>query len=301
MVRLISFLGFAVGLAYWLIRYFAPQHSVMVLEGKVVIITGASSGIGRELALAFAQQGARIVLAARRPERLEAVRREIEPYADEVLIVPTDVADDSQLKKLIQTTLDQFGRIDVLVNNAGITHSGFLHDQDSARIREMVDVNLTAAMCLTQQVLPQMLIQRQGYIVNIGSIASRLPAPLFSSYSATKFGLAGFSDSLRRELKGTGIRVLLALPSWTRTDMLREEWATGFQYLQFPIENADEVANEIVEHLVQGEREIVFGGTWALIAISLERHLPRAMNLYWRYMLGRQWVSVAKTAEIELG
>ena len=290
--RFLGVTGVLGGFGYWLWRYFEPQHSVLVLNGKVVVITGASSGIGRELALAFAQQGCRLVLAARGTDALDSVRREVEPYAAEVVVVPTDIAQEEDIQRLVQTALDSFGRIDVLVNNAGVTQSGFLHDQDRSRIRRMVEVNLTAPIRLTQEVLPHMLVHRQGYIVNIGSLASRLPTPLFSSYNATKSGLAGFSDSIRRELKGTGIRVMLALPAWTRSDtsVLREEWQTGYHYLQFPVETAEDVALEIVEALVRGEREIVFGGSGARWVLFLERHLPRAMNLYWRVVLGREWV-----------
>jgi short-subunit dehydrogenase len=282
------------GGGYWLWRYLAPQHSVLVLEEKVVIITGASSGIGRELALAFAKRGARVVLAARRQEQLEAVRHEIAPYATSVLVVPTDVAQESHLQALIKTVMEQYGRIDVLVNNAGVTHNGLLHEQDPQRVRRMVEVNLTAAIRLTQAVLPTMLLQREGYIVNIGSLASRIAAPLFSSYSATKAGLAGFSESLRRELVGSGIRVMLALPAWTRTEMLRAEWDAGLRYFQLPIQDADLVASHIVEGLVRGKTEIAFGGIGSKTALLLERHFPLAMDLYWRLVSRPRWQKVAQ-------
>ncbi|NJL95307.1 MAG: SDR family oxidoreductase [Anaerolineae bacterium] len=153
---------------------------------------GASSGIGRALALAFARQGARVVLAARREDRLEDIRREIELYAPDVLVVPTDLAEDDQVVRLVQSTLAHFGRVDVLVNNAGITHNGYLHKQDPATLRQMVTLNLTAVVRLSQEVLPRMLYQRSGYIVNVGSAVAGLAPPMFSSYTATKSGLSGF-------------------------------------------------------------------------------------------------------------
>lgn len=288
------------GAGYWLMRYFAPQHSVMVLEGKVVIITGASSGIGRELALAFARHGAKVVLAARRLDQLEAVRREIEPYAEEVLVVPTDVSDDLQIKRLVNVTLKNFGRIDVLANNAGITHNGFLHEQDPDRVRQMIEVNLTATIRLVQEVLPTMLIQREGYIINIGSLASRISAPMISSYSATKAGLAGFSASLRRELIGTGIRVTLALPAWARTEMLRDEWPSGLRYWQLPIQDADLVANRIVEGVVRGNSEIIFGGIGSKTALFLERHFPPAVDIYWRILMNRNWQHITRQIDSQV-
>ncbi|MCS6871752.1 MAG: SDR family NAD(P)-dependent oxidoreductase, partial [Anaerolineae bacterium] len=113
-------LGSAASVAiYWLIRFLRPEHSPLVLNRAVVIITGASSGIGRAYALAFARRGARVVLAARRAALLEEVRAEIATYAADVLCVPTDVNDDAQLEHLVKTTLERYGRIDILVNNAG--------------------------------------------------------------------------------------------------------------------------------------------------------------------------------------
>lgn len=273
-------LGGSLGLGYWLFRYFYPRHSVMVLDGKVVVITGASSGIGRELALVFAQRGAKVVLAARRLDLLEAIRHEIEPYASEVLVAQTDVTDESQMKKLVQTTLSTFGRIDVLVNNAGLMHSGYLQQQNADSIRQMVDVNLNAAMQLTKEVLPHMLTRREGYIVNVGAMASRLTAPMFSTYNATKSGLAAFTEGLRRELHGTGIQVTLALPVWTRTEV--HEPASSLRYLQLPIQNPEEAANGIVEGLVRGDREIVLGGLTAQFSLWVERHFPALVDWYWR-------------------
>ncbi len=278
MQRLISAIltvSSGIGLFYWLVRYFYPRHSVLVLDNKVVVITGASSGIGRELALAFAQRGAKVVLAARRAELLEAIRRELEPYASDVLIVPTDVTDESQLKNLVKTTLATFGQMDVLVNNAGIIHSGYLQHQDDESIRQMVEVNLHAAMLLTKEILPHMLVRRSGYIVNVGAMSSRLTMPMYSTYNATKSGLAAFTEGLRRELRGTGIQATLALPVWTRSENTRTN------YWELPIQNPEEAANGIVEGLVRGDAVIILGGAGAKFSIFVERHFPRFIEWYW--------------------
>lgn len=263
--------GSIAGFGYWLWRYFQPRNSVLVLNSKVVIVTEAAAGMGRELALAFAQQGTKVVIADHSAERLEAVRREIEPYAADVLIVPTDLSNDEQLATLITKTRQHFGRIDVLVNNTGIVLEGYLHEQDPNAIREMVEVNLTTAMRLTQEALPHMLVQRSGFIVNIGATAARITTPMLSSYNATKTGLAAFSDGLRRELSGTGIYVTQAFPAWTDS-------IDGQPQLEQP----GRVATQIVEGLVRGQREIVFGGWSTHVAFFLERHFPQVMNVYWR-------------------
>lgn len=278
---------------YWLARYLAPQHSSLVLEDKVVVITGASSGIGRELALAFAQRGSKVVLVARREEQLEHVRKEIEPYAAAVLIIPADLTDDAQIKTLVQTVLNAFGQIDVLINNAGIAYNGYLHEIEPTAIREMVDVNLAAVIRLTQEVLPHMLVQRRGYIVNLGSSVSKIATPLFSTYTATKFAITGFSDSLRRELKGTGIRVMLAMPTLTLTNLLHEGLRQGYA-ATMPIDMPDMVANRIVEALVRGERQIVFGGWYVNLVMFLERTFPRINNMAWRYIMNHGWEQVAE-------
>ena len=212
--------GVVAGGSYWLLRYFQPRHSPLVLEGEVVFITGASSGIGRALAFAFARRGARLVLVARTVEQLEAVRREVEPYTTAVLVIPTDLTDPQQMEHAVDLTLNTFGGIDILVNNAGLSMAGRLQDQDPEALRRMIEVDLWAPVRLTQLVLPQMLTARHGTIVNVGSSFSRVAMPLFTSYVAAKSGLASFTDALRREVDGTGVHAMLVLPGWAHTDVL---------------------------------------------------------------------------------
>jgi short-subunit dehydrogenase len=277
---------------YWLMRYLRPQHSTLVLDDKVVLITGASSGIGRSLAFAFARRGARVVLVARRAERLEAVRREIEPYAPEALVIPSDITDEGQLQHVVTTTLDTFGSIDVLVNNAGLSLGGRLQDQHPDRIAQMLRVNLWAAIRLTQLVLPHMLEQQHGYILNVGSGQGRTAMPLFAPYAATKYGLSGFTDALRRELDGTGVRLTLVLPGWTHTDMLRPEIEALVEERGFTVEHPDSVAERAVMGLVHGEHEVILGGMLARLGVWTERYAPVVLRLYWRWNLTPHWQAV---------
>jgi short-subunit dehydrogenase len=270
-------------------RYFRPTHSALVLNDRVVIVTGASSGMGRSLAFAFARRAARVVLVARREEHLEAVRREIEPYTTDVLVIPADLTDEAQLQEVVDRTLGAFGRIDVLVNNAGTSQGGPLQDQDPARIEHLLRLNLWVAIRLTQLALPSMLANHQGYILTIGSGMGRSAAPLFAPFVASKYGLSGFTDALRRELEGTGVRLTLVLPGWIHTDILTPEIEDVVERYGFRVENPDVVAERAVLGLVHGENEVILGGIFARSMVFAERYLPFLVRLYWRLWLTPEW------------
>jgi short-subunit dehydrogenase len=286
--------GLVAGGVCWFMRYVRPRHSTLVLDGNVVLITGASSGIGRALAYAFARRAAHVVLVARSVERLEAVRREIEPYTAQVLVIPADISDEAQLQHVVDRTLETFGRIDVLVNNAGLTRGGRFEEQDPAHIDQLLRVNLWATMRLTQLVLPSMLSQHHGYILNVGSGLARLAMPLFVPFVASKYGVAGFTDALRRELDGTGVHMTLVLPGWTHTDMLSVEVEDVLERYGFRVENADEVAERAVLGLVRGENEVVFGGALIRIGVLVERYAPVLVRLYWRLRMTPEWMDAMR-------
>lgn len=282
---------------YWFVRYFRPKHSTLVLNDKVVIITGASSGIGRALAFAFARRAAKLVLVARREERLEAVRREIQPYTSDVLIIPADVTDDAQLERVVEETLAAFGRIDVLVNNAGIIASGPLQDHTPEQISRILTVNLAAVVKLTRFVLPHMLAHNRGYILNIGSGLGRTAMPLHAAYSASKYGLSGFSDALRRELDRTGVYVTLVLPTWVRTEIVTPEMEDVLRRYGYHIDEPDDVAERAVLGLVHGDREIIIGGFFEWVGLLTERYLPILVRLYWKLWYSPEWIAVMSRAE----
>ncbi len=214
----------------------------------VVIITGASSGIGRETALEFARHRARVVLAARREDRLQQLATEIAALGAESLVVPTDVSRTEDLDRLVQAALDRFGRIDVLVNNAGFGFSGTIEETTEADMREMMDTNYMAAFNLTRAVLPHMRKQRRGHIVNVASVVGKIAFPFHGAYSATKFAMIAMTEALRGELDGSGVTATAVLPASTRTEFF-EAQRTNDGHVSAPTgpqQNADVVARAIV-------------------------------------------------------
>lgn len=187
------------------------------LAGQVAIVTGASSGIGAATARELARQGARVVLAARREDELNARVLEIKNLGGEALAVPTDVTNPADLTRLVEQTVAAFGRVDILVNNAGIGLGKQFDEVSPEEIRRIVEVNLLSAMLLSRAVLPGMLERRHGRIISVASVAGFIATdPL---YAGTKFGLRGFGRGLRRELLGSGVSVSLVSPGFIRTDM----------------------------------------------------------------------------------
>lgn len=193
----------------------------MDIKGKVVIVTGASSGIGAATAREFGREGAKVVLAARRLERLESLAQEIVGMKTgaETLPVQVDLTKLDEINSLIQKTLDKFGRIDVLVNNAGFGRIDWLEKLDPVKdIQAQFDVNVMGVIQTTRQVLPIMMKQRSGHIINMGSMAGLVGSPTYTIYSATKHAVHGFSESLRREVKPWGIDVSMVYPAGVKTE-----------------------------------------------------------------------------------
>ena len=198
----------------------------MHLDGRTVIITGASSGIGRETALEFARRRAHVILASRNRDKLEALSAELADFPGRRLVVPTDVTDRLAVEALVRRTVEEFDGVDVLVNNAGVGLFAPIAAGSLDNMHHLFDVNLWGAIHCIQAAVPYMRRQGRGHIVNVSSIAGKIATPYLGAYSATKFALTAVSGALRSELAGTGIHVSTVYPGLTRTsfteNMLRE-------------------------------------------------------------------------------
>ncbi len=182
--------------------------------GQVVIITGASAGIGKALALQLAAQGAKLVLAARRADRLEEVAAECRQLGGSALAVPTDVSLEEQCRALVERTIAEFGRLDMLINNAGLTAIALLDDfPDLHLFRHVMEVNFFGQVHCTYYALPY-LKQTQGRIVSISSLGGKAALPYNTPYISSKFALHGFYDSLRMEVASHGVSITVICPSW---------------------------------------------------------------------------------------
>jgi uncharacterized protein len=189
------------------------------LANKVVLITGASSGFGKDAAHLFAAEGAKVVLSARRLDRLQRLAEEIHRLGGEALAVPVDVSERAAVDLMVQTILEIYGRIDILYNNAGFGRLDWLENMDpEVDIEMQLRVNLVGLIHVTRAVLPHMLDRRSGHIINMSSIAGWLAVPSYTVYAASKFGVRGFTEALRREVAPFGVRVSGIYPGPSRTE-----------------------------------------------------------------------------------
>ncbi len=182
------------------------------LKGQIAFITGASRGIGREIALRFAQAECDMALVARSGQELSALAWEIKTAGREAIPLVADLTDEQQIRAAVKKTLDYFGRVDILVNNAGLWRYALVQDLALADWDEMFDVNLRGAFLCTKYLLPSMLERGRGHIINIASVSGLTGEVEGAGYCATKWGLRGFSDSLYKEVGPKGIRVTVIDP-----------------------------------------------------------------------------------------
>ncbi len=190
----------------------------MNFKDKAVVITGASSGIGKALAMEFAGMGAKIVMAARNEERLNEAMSEVRGLGAEVVGLPTDVAKEEDCKNLIDKAVSTFGRIDIMINNAGISMRAIFEDTELDVIRQLMDVNFWGTVYCTKYALPH-LLESKGSLVGISSIAGYKGLPGRTGYSSSKFAMHGFLETLRIENMKKGLHVLIACPGFTASNI----------------------------------------------------------------------------------
>ena len=250
-------------------------------EYPVVIITGASSGIGAAAATLLGKSGYRIVLAARRKERLTELVDQIRLSGGEALAVPTDLSDSEQIHNLVDQTLAAYGRIDILVNNAGSARHLWLDEQTiDGDIQTQLQVNLIGMIQLTRLVLPVLVAAGSGQIIHISSIASWVGIPTYSIYNASKFGSRGFMISLRRELRGSGVTISEIFPGAVDTEFGRDpevSWKTTTVTPKFALLTSQAVADKILVMIQKKKTRLVIPG-FMWIAIWADAHFPRFVS-----------------------
>jgi short-subunit dehydrogenase len=225
-------------------------------EGKTVVVTGASAGIGESCARKFAQEGARVVLAARGVEALERLAAELGEASAHPL--PTDLSDMDACKRLVEETKAKFGGIDVLVNNAGFNSRGPLTEVPVDDMLQILAVNLRAPLLLTRLVLPDMIARGSGSIVAVASLAGRYPLEDEATYSATKFGIRVFSFAVAEEVEGTGVHVSVVSPGPVETGFIMDDLdqMPDIVFSQ-PMSTPDEIADLVLQSAADGQRERV--------------------------------------------
>jgi dehydrogenase/reductase SDR family protein 7B len=244
-------------------------------ENKTVWITGASSGIGEALAIAWSREGARVVLSARSVTELERVRRECTD-PERHLVLPLDLTDTAA----IAAAAKQVGEVEVLVHSGGVSQRSFAADTDLATDRAIMDLNYFGTIALTKAVLPSMLARRSGHIVPISSVIGYVGIPTRSAYAASKHALHGFFEALRAETSKDGIRITIAVPGYVRTRVSENALrGDGTRHGKLDDTHAKAMlparaAEKIIDAVARGKAEVRVGGK-EIWAVLLRRYLPR--------------------------
>ena len=226
------------------------------LQGKVALVTGASSGIGEATAIALAAEGAAVAIAARRVDRLDILKAKLEAEGARVVAVELDVTDEAACRAAVERTVQELGGLDIVVNNAGVMLLGPIEGADTQDWRRMVDTNVLGLMYVTHAALPH-LLERGGDVVQVSSVAGRVARAGSGVYNASKFAVGAFSESLRQEVTTRGVRVTLVEPGAVATELQShithadtkagiEKWIAGMRPLQ-----SDDIARAVVYAVTQ--------------------------------------------------
>ncbi len=243
---------------------------------KVVVVTGATGGIGRALSWRFATAGARIVLIDLDMEQMSALQNQVERSGTEVLSIECDITDYERCQAAMQQVVDRFGGIDVLINNAGISHQSQFSETDMAVFRQIMEVNYFGAIHCTKAALDS-LVQRHGMIISLSSTGGFAPMLGRVAYSASKHALHGLFESLRVELKDKGVQVMIACPGATATDMRKTTMDGAGNVLELPADAAGSVASP------PDVAEAIFRGAVNNRRILIHSKMSKKNWFYWKF------------------
>lgn len=250
----------------------------MRFQDRVVMVTGASSGIGAALARRLIAEGAWVVLAARREHRMDEVLAG-SAAPDRGLVVPVDVCRHEDLERLVERAVDHFGRLDALVNNAGLGLTGALQDLLPHEIDALVRLNLLAPIQLTRLALPALRAQPEAMVVNVSSMAGLAALPLQAVYGAAKAAVGTFGVALRRELHGTGVRVLTVYPAMVETDLTEGARERAAELgMRTPVHTAAWAAQRIHRAMQRERRTVVVGGLADQLVAAVSATVPRLLD-----------------------
>ena len=249
----------------------------MKLSGSSILITGASGGIGGAIARQLAQRGASLILVNRDREKLEAFAAELRATGSSVLALTGDLAVPGQAADIVGKAIATAGSIDILINCAGVQNFGFFADETSTDTVRLFNVNTVAPIAMTHAVLPHMLKNGKGQIVNVGSIFGSIGFPCFATYSASKFALRGFSEALRRELTGSGVGVTYVAPRFTRTAFNRSVVARMANALKMNQDEPERVAASVIACIEQDDHDRYLGWPEKLF-VRINSILPRLVD-----------------------
>lgn len=249
----------------------------MKLNACRTLLTGAGSGIGRSLAEKLSERGARLVLLGRDRERLEETARNLAQHGGSATSIAFDLAAAEGHERVISETVSLLGGLDLLINNAGVSSFREFSAETADGIRRLIDTNLTAPLLLTRAALPAMLDCGSGRIVNVGSILGSIGLPHFAAYSASKFGLRGFSQALRRELADTGVQVTYVAPRTTRTAINPEALYRMSEATGTATDSPDAVADAIVA-AIEGDRDEAYLGWPEKLFVRINALLPKLVD-----------------------
>jgi short-subunit dehydrogenase len=253
------------------------------MKDKVVIITGATSGIGRSLAFEYGMKGSKLVIAARNPGKIEEITDELKSKGIEVIGIQVDVSKEADCYRLIDEALKAFGRIDILINNAGISMRALFRDLDLDVLRRLMDTNFWGTVYCSKFALPH-LIKSKGTLVGVISVAGHIGLPGRTGYSASKFAVRGFLDSLRIENLKTGLKVLVVAPGFTASNIRKSAlMADGSLQGDTPRDESklmspDKVARRIYRAVRFNRRQLILTFVEGKLAVFIKQWFPRLVD-----------------------